>query len=89
VNIKLIQSGGIAGKKMTAVADAKLTEKEWESLVASLAKKAGSGKMRDAFHYSIQQEGNDASKATIDIHAIPDEHEAMFKKLFDNLSPEH
>jgi hypothetical protein len=88
VNIKLIQSGGIAGKKKTAVTDSKLTDKDWDGLVTALSKKTGRGKMRDAFHYSIQKEGDDASKTTIDINAIPDEHEGLFKKLFDSLSPE-
>ncbi len=41
--------------------------------------------MRDSFHYTIQKEGDDASKTVIDIDAIPGEHEELFKKLFDGL----
>ena len=85
MNIKLIQSGGIAGKKRIAVASTKLTDKDWDGLITAAATKENKSRQRDSFHYSIQKEGDDASKTIIDIDAVPDEHEGLLKKLMDKL----
>ena len=88
MNIKLIQSGGLGGKKMTAHAAAKLNAEEWNELVAVIKKKASNNRSADAFHYIIQKDGDDDSKTVIEISSIPEKHESLFKKLFDKLKPE-
>jgi hypothetical protein len=88
MNIKLIQSGGLAGKKMTAVAASKLNEADWSELIGVVKKKTGNKRSADAFSYVIQKEEDDNSKTIIDISNIPVKHEALFKKLFDKLKPE-
>lgn len=89
MKIKLIQSGGIAGTKLTANVTSKLTDAEWESLIASTKKSSDAGrKAKDAFHYTLQKEDDDATKTVIDIQAIPEEHNELFEKLFNNLKPE-
>ena len=88
MNIKLVQSGGLGGKKMTAVAASKLSAEEWNELIAVTKKKASNKRSPDAFHYTIQKDGDENSKAVIDISSIPEKHEGLFKKLFDKLTPE-
>jgi hypothetical protein len=86
MKIKLIQSGGIAGKKMTASVNSKLSKKEWDELIAVLKKETSSTRsIKDGFNYILE---NEESKTVIDIQSIPDKHEALFKKLFDELKAE-
>ena len=87
MNIKLIQSGGLAGKKMTAVAASKLNDADWSELINGVKKKV-TKRSADAFNYTLQKEGDDASKTVIDISDIPAKYEPLFKKLFDKLAPE-
>jgi hypothetical protein len=88
VKLKLVQSGGIAGKTMVAEASAKLKEKDFEALVNMVKKQKGRGKAKDAQHYTLQKSGDDKSAVSIDLESIPPSHNELFKKLFDNLRPE-
>jgi len=86
MKIKLVRSGGIAGKKMSASADHKLTKEEWDELVAASKKGTSSTRgIKDGFNYVLQNEEDENSKTVIDINAIPEKYERLFKKLFDNL----
>jgi hypothetical protein len=86
MKIKLIQSGGIAGKKMTASVNSKLSKKEWDELIAALKKETSSTRsIKDGFNYILE---NEDSKTVIDVRTIPGKHEDLFKKLFDNLKTE-
>ena len=88
MEIKLTQSGGLAGKKMEATVDSKLSEKEWEQLLEAVSKKTEkSNKMKDAITYTIQQNEDEATKMAIDITAIPEEHNDLFTKIFNELKP--
>ena len=89
MKIKLIQSGGIAGKKMTASVSSKLNEKDWDELVALLKKEAPATRaVKDGQHYVLQNEEDANSKTVINIQSIPEKYNALFKKLFENLKVE-
>ena len=89
MKVKLIQSGGIVGKKMTASANSKLTQKEWDELIAVTKKESSATRaIKDGFNYVLQNEEDENSKTMIDIQAIPEKHDALFKKLFENLKAE-
>ena len=89
MKVKLIQSGGIVGKKMTASANSKLTQKEWDELIAVTKKETSATRaIKDGFHYVLQNEADENSKTVIDIQAIPEKHDALFKKLFEALKIE-
>jgi hypothetical protein len=89
MKIKLIQSGGIAGKKMSASVDHKLTKEEWDELIAASKKQASSTRtIKDGFHYVLQNAEDENSKEAIDIQAVPEKYEPLFKKLFENLKLE-
>jgi hypothetical protein len=85
MRIKLVQSGGIAGKKMAASAEHKLTKKEWDELVGALKRRSSTRSVKDGISYILQNEKDENSKAVIDIEAIPEKYEGLFKKLFDRL----
>ena len=88
MEIKLTQSGGFADKKMEAIVNSKLSEKEWDALLKAVAKKPeNDGKAKDAFSYTIQKNQEDKTKMAIDIQAIPEIHNDLFKKIFDELKP--
>lgn len=89
MKLKLIQSGGIAGKKMTALVNSRLSKKDWDALIAVLKKGASPGRaVKDGLNYVLQQEEEESSKTVIDIQAIPEEHNELFRKLFENLKVE-
>jgi len=86
MKIKLVQSGGIAGKKMSASATHKLTKEEWDELVAASKKETSSSRsIKDGFHYVLQNEEDENSRTVIDIQSIPEKYDELFKKLFDRL----
>ncbi|HMK03052.1 MAG TPA: hypothetical protein VK489_02630 [Ferruginibacter sp.] len=86
MKIKLIQSGGIAGKKMSASANHKFTKEQWDDLIAVSKKAASSTRsIKDGFNYVLENEEDENSKTAIDIQAIPEKYDKLFKKLFDKL----
>jgi hypothetical protein len=89
VKLKLIQSGGIAGKTMVAEATSKLKEKDFEELLKTVKtqRTRGGGRMKDAQTYVLQKGDDDTTAVSIDISAIPASHNELFKKLFENLRP--
>lgn len=88
MQIILTQSGGFAGKKLIASSDSTLTEKDWEDLIDTIKiTTIDKNKKRDAFSYTLQKKEEAASKTSIDISALPDAHNKLFKKLFDDLKP--
>ena len=57
MEIKLTQSGGLAGKKMEAIVNSKLSEKEWDALLEAVAKKPEKAdKAKDSFNYTIEKQ---------------------------------
>ena len=88
LNIKLIKSGGLIGKKMSASAEWTFSDKEWQDLLAAIKREEGAGKMRDAFHYSVQLGDDENSRVPVSIQGIPSKYSAVFKKLFDNMKAE-
>jgi hypothetical protein len=87
VKLKLIQSGGIAGKIMEAEASSKLKEEDFEALLKTVKTRRTRGKMKDAETYMLQKSDDDKTAIAIDINAIPPSHNKLFKKLFENLRP--
>lgn len=88
MQITLTQSGGIAGKKMTASLNSTLTDKDWEALIEAIkVDTTEKSSKRDAFSYTLQKKKDEGSITSIDIGAIPDAHNDLFKKLFDSLKP--
>jgi len=85
VKLKLIQTGGVVGKTMTAQVNSGLKDEELARLLATIKKKATRGKARDAHQYILQKDDDSKGAVAINIDAIPPEHTALFKKLFDNL----
>ena len=86
MQIKLTQSGGLTGKKMSAVTNTNLSTDEWHALITELKKDTDEKRTKkDAHHYTLQQTSDDSTKTLIDLDAIPEKHDALFKKLFDNL----
>jgi hypothetical protein len=54
MKIKLTKAGGIAGKKMSATADANLNAQDWDVLIDLIKRESnGAGKKRDAFNYAL------------------------------------
>ena len=89
MQIKLTQSGGLTGTKMAATAKSTLTEEEWNSLIEAVKKPVDADKKkRDSLHYTLQKTDDANSKESIDIRLIPESHNELFKKLFDELKPE-
>ena len=88
MEIKLTQSGGLAGKKMEATVESKLSEKEWDQLLEVVSKKTeNNNKMKDAITYTIQKNEDETTKMAIDITAIPEVHNDLFTKIFNELKP--
>ena len=88
MQIRLTQSGGLAGKKMTALVNVLLTEKQWNLLIAAVKSNgAKNSKSKDAFTYTLQKNEEEETKKSIDISAIPDAYNDLFKKLFEGLKP--
>jgi hypothetical protein len=88
VKLKLIQSGGIAGKTMVAEANCKLKEKELAELMKTVKSQRSRGKAKDAESYVLQKSDDDKTAVKIDLSAIPETHNELFKKLFENLRPQ-
>lgn len=88
MQITLTQSGGIVGKKMTASLNSALTDKDWQALIEAIKVDTTEKRSkRDAFSYTLQKKEDEGSITNIDIGAIPDVHNDLFKKLFDSLKP--
>ncbi len=88
MKIKLTQSGGIAGKKMEAIVDTKLSESEWNLLIKAVAKTPEvNTKTKDGINYSLQNNQDDNASIPIDIAAIPTVHNDLFTKIFNKLKP--
>ena len=88
MQITLTQSGGIAGKKMKGSSQSALTDKDWEALIEAIkVDTTEKSRNRDAFSYTLQKKGDEGSTTSINIGAIPDGHNDLFKKLFDSLKP--
>ena len=88
MEIKLTQSGGLAGKKMEATVDSKLSEKEWKDLLEAISKKTeNSNTIKDGFTYTLQKNEDNTTKMAIDITAIPEVHNDLFTKIFNELKP--
>jgi hypothetical protein len=85
MKLKLIQTGGVAGKTMAAQVNCKMKDEELDALVAIIQKKATRGRARDAHSYVLQKDGDEKSNISISIDAIPPEHTALFQKLFNGL----
>lgn len=88
MQITLTQSGGLTGKKMTAFVNVLLTEKQWDLLIIAVKSKgAKDRKNKDAFTYTLQKNDEAQTKTSIDISAIPETYNDLFKKLFEGLKP--
>lgn len=89
MKIKLIKAGGIAGKKMSATADADITAQDWDELIDLIKREtSGAVKKRDAFSYALQKLNDEESKTPIHIQQVPDKYKALFKTLFENMKAE-
>lgn len=89
MKIKLIKTGGIAGKKMSAVAATNFNQADWDTLIRLIKREEkGPGKKRDAFNYQLQQDDDDSTKTPIHIQDIPEKYRAVFKELFENMKVE-
>jgi hypothetical protein len=85
MKLKLIQTGGLVGKRMAAQVSCKLKEEEWAALLAIIQKKATRSRARDAHNYVLQKDNDEKNGISIDINAIPPEHASLFQKLFEGL----
>jgi hypothetical protein len=85
MKLKLIQTGGVVGKTMAAQVSCKMKEEELAALVSAVKKKTVRGRAKDAHSYILEKDGDAQNSVVIDINAIPPEHNALFKKLFENL----
>jgi hypothetical protein len=85
MKLKLIQTGGVVGKTMAAQVNAKLKDEELAALMAAVKKKATRSRAKDAHSYVLQKGDDEKSCVSIDITAIPPEHNALFEKLFNGL----
>ena len=87
MQVKLIKTGGLAGKKMSASQEWKFSDDEWNELIGAIGKKETTAKrIPDAFHYALQR-GNE-EEIKVDIGSIPPKYEGFFKKLFEDLKVE-
>ncbi len=85
MKLKLTQSGGITGKKMTAAVKSKLKDKDWAELVEAIKKGKVTKRGMDTEYYFLQKEDDAGSNVQIDINSIPAKHTVLFKTLFENL----
>ena len=87
MEVKLIKTGGLLGKKMSASQEWGFSEKEWEELIRAVEKKDKESKrIPDATHYVLQKEDGDEIK--LDISSIPSKYQPFFKKMFEDLKVE-
>jgi hypothetical protein len=87
MEVKLIKTGGLLGKKMSASQEWEFSEKEWEELIRAVEKKDKESKrIPDATHYVLQKEDGDEIK--LDISSIPSKYQPFFKKMFEDLKVE-
>ena len=87
MQVKLIKTGGLLGKKMSASEEWKFSDAEWDELIKAIEKKEKTDKrMPDAIHYALQKGHGEEIK--LDINSIPSKYESFFKKLFDELKAE-
>jgi hypothetical protein len=87
MEVKLIKTGGLLGKKMSASREWGFSEKEWEELIRAVEKKDKESKrIPDATHYVLQKEDGDEIK--LDISSIPSKYQPFFKKMFEDLKVE-
>ncbi len=87
MQVKLIKTGGLAGKKMSASQEWKFSDDEWNELIEAIEKRETTAKrVPDAFHYALQK-GNE-EEIKVDIGSIPLKYEGFFKKLFEDLKVE-
>ena len=88
MEIKLTQSGGLSGKKIEATVNSELSEKEWKDLLEAVSKKAKNrNNFKDAITYTIQKKEDETTKMAIDITDIPEVHNDLFTKIFNELKP--
>lgn len=84
MQIKLIKTGGLLGKTMSASQEWKFSDDEWAELIQAIERKQATAKrIPDAVHYALQKENGQEIK--IDIGSIPAKYDAFFKKLFESL----
>jgi hypothetical protein len=89
MKLKLVQSGGLMGKKLVSFAESGMTEEEWGELMNAIKADAATfKKKRDALHYSLQKNDDENTKISIDISRVPAKYLPVFKKLFENLRSE-
>jgi hypothetical protein len=87
MEVKLIKTGGLLGKKMSASQEWSFSEKEWEELIRAAEKKEKDSKrIPDATHYVLQKENGEEIK--LDISSIPSKYQPFFKKMFEDLKVE-
>lgn len=86
--IKLIKTGGIIGKKLTATAEWNFSAAEFATLINAIKRGESGQRKKDAFNYSIQQSADETTRVPISIQLIPEKYNAFFKELFDNLKAE-
>jgi hypothetical protein len=87
VQIRLIQSGGLIGKTMSASTAWPFTASEWKELVNAIEKKKTDPAMRDAFSYFIQLD-NEKKKLLVSIQNIPPKFMPLFTRLFEQMKVE-
>jgi oligoribonuclease NrnB/cAMP/cGMP phosphodiesterase (DHH superfamily) len=87
MQVKLIKTGGLLGKKMSASQEWKYSDEDWKELVQTIEKKETTAKrIPDAFHYALQKGNGEEIK--IDISSIPSKYQSFFERLFENLKSE-
>ena len=87
MQVKLIKTGGLLGKKMSASQEWKFSDEEWDELIKAIEKKETTAKrIPDAIHYALQKENGEEFK--LDIGSIPSKYQSFFKKLFEDLKAE-
>ena len=87
MQVKLIKTGGLLGKKMSASQEWKYSEEDWNELIQTIEKKETTAKrIADAVHYALQKGSGEEIK--IDIGSIPSKYQSFFEKLFENLKGE-
>jgi hypothetical protein len=85
MQVKLIKTGGLLGKKMSSSREWEFSNEDWNELIQAVEKKT-SKRIPDATHYAMQK-GNE-EEIRIDISSIPSRYQPFFKKLFEDLKAE-
>ena len=86
MQVKLIKTGGLLGKKLSSSDEWKFSNEEWNELIRAIEKKGATKRIPDATHYALQKENEEEIK--VDIGAIPSKYQSFFKKLFEDLKVE-